>query len=71
MNDTKKKVLNLAVCLTALLFVGCSSGYDTEVEGLPNGGVDELCIHGVVYYSGMRRLAVGFNADSTVKTCNT
>lgn len=36
---------------------------------IDNYPVDEVCIDGVVYISSFRRLAVKFNKNSTVETC--
>ena len=52
--------------------MGCSEVDPNKIEHDVGTGypVVEICIDGVIYYSAYRQLAVGFNADSTVKTCD-
>lgn len=56
-----------------LMLVGCSEVDPNKVEhdiGMGWSSLEEVCIDGVIYYIKYKHLAVGFNADSTVKTCN-
>jgi hypothetical protein len=63
--------LKLLILLGVILLVGCSEVDPNKIEhdiGMRHP-LEEVCIDGVVYYSQYRQLAVGFNPDSTVKTC--
>jgi hypothetical protein len=55
------------------LLVGCSPAdpeRDSEGRYIADSFHAEVCLKGVVYYSGQYRLTPKFKPDSTVETCN-
>jgi hypothetical protein len=71
------KTLITAVALA--LLVGCGPVPRDDLQSQAGGGwchflshqrSGEICLNGVVYYTGTYSLAPKFKQDSTVETCN-
>lgn len=56
--------------ITLLLMTACSDIIREPDERRIVNDYREICLNGVVYYSGHYRLTPKFKPDSTVETCN-
>jgi len=60
-------IMPILIIFTVIISIAISFSHDsTYTEPFP---FEHHCIDHVVYYSQHNKLAVAFNADSTVKTC--
>ena len=62
-----KKILLIAVLLSAGLVAGCGEGKDERVNGY--FGYAKKCIRGVVYYERLYMLAPAYKQDGTLYLC--
>jgi len=51
-----------------ILLSACDGSINTNISS-SRFDYNSVCLEGVVYYEGYRRLSVAFNRDSTVKVC--
>lgn len=67
-----KSILIVGFVCIAIMVASCSpKGFPRDNKGRPvrDAGYSEICLNGVVYYTGHYRLTPKFLPDSTVETC--
>jgi hypothetical protein len=58
----------LITVVTLALLVACTPANDKGIRDVSHR-YSEVCLNGVVYYTGQYRLTPKFKPDSTVETC--
>ena len=56
--------------LILFLLVGCSDPSKMEPKATRILGLNKVCLDGVVYYSGGRKLAPAYNREGEIQLCD-